>query len=76
MKVEVAVPVTVFVVSVVVGGWGGGGGGEGENKKGERSLVYWVVQAGMLTPLTLARHRLSPLAAFTSGAYFLHNGRR
>ena len=34
-----------------------------------------VVQAGLLTPLTFARHRLSPLAAFTSGAYFLHNGR-
>ena len=38
--------------------------------------VYWAVQAGLLTPLTFARHRLSPLAAFTSGAYFLHNGRR
>ena len=37
---------------------------------------YWVIQAGLLTPLTFARHRLSPLAAFTSGAYFLHNGRR
>ena len=33
---------------------------------------YWAIQAGLLTPL----HRLSPLAAFTSGAYFLHNGRR
>ena len=30
----------------------------------------------LLTPLTFARRRLSPLAAFTSGAYFLHNGRR
>ena len=37
---------------------------------------YWAIQAGLLTPLTFARHRLSPLAAFTSGAYFLHNGRR
>ena len=37
---------------------------------------YWVIQAGLLTPLTFARHWLSPLAAFTSGAYFLHNGRR
>ena len=37
---------------------------------------YWAVQAGLLTPLTFARHRLSPLAAFISGAYFLHNGRR
>ena len=36
----------------------------------------WAVQAGLLTPLTSVRHRLSPLAAFTSGAYFLHNGRR
>ena len=38
--------------------------------------MYWAIQAGLLTPLTFARHRLSPLAAFTSGAYFLHNGRR
>ena len=38
--------------------------------------VYWAIQAGLLTPLTFARHRLSPLAAFTSGAYFLHNERR
>ena len=37
--------------------------------------LYWAIQAGLLTPLTFARHRLSPLAAFTSGAYFLHNGR-
>ena len=37
---------------------------------------YWAIQAGLLTPLTFARHRLSPLAAFSSGAYFLHNGRR
>ena len=29
---------------------------------------YWVIQAGLLTPLTFARHRLSPLVAFTSGA--------
>ena len=41
-----------------------------------RLLVYWAVQAGLLTPLTVDRHRLGPLAAFTSGAYFLHNGRR
>ena len=39
-------------------------------------LIYWAVQAGLLTPLTFARHLLSPLAAFTSGTYFLHNGRR
>ena len=37
---------------------------------------HWAVQAGLLTPLTFARHRLSPLAAFTSGAYFLHSERR
>ena len=37
---------------------------------------YWAVQAGLLTPLTFARHCSSPLAAFTSGAYFLHNGRQ
>ena len=35
--------------------------------------VYWAIQAGLLTPLTFARLRLSPLAAFTAGAYFLHN---
>ena len=39
-------------------------------------IGYWAIQAGLLSPLTFARHRLSPLAAFTSGAYFLHNGRR
>ena len=33
------------------------------------------VQAWLLIPLTFARHSLSPLAAFTSSAYFLHNGR-
>ena len=33
------------------------------------------VQAWLLTPLTFARHSLSPLAAFTSSVYFLHNGR-
>ena len=38
--------------------------------------VYWAIQAGLLTPFTFAWHRLSPLAAFISGAYFLHNGRR
>ena len=35
--------------------------------------TYWAIQAGLLTPLTFARHCLSPLAAFTSGGYFLHN---
>ena len=25
--------------------------------------VYWAIQAGLLTPLTFARHRLSPWAA-------------
>ena len=39
-------------------------------------MWYWAVQAGLLTPLTFAQHRLSPLAAFTSGVYFLHNGRQ
>ena len=39
------------------------------------SVVYWAIQAGLLTPLTFVRHRLSPLDAFTSGVYFLHNGR-
>ena len=34
--------------------------------------MYWAIQVGLLTPVTFARHRLSPLAAFTSGVYFLH----
>ena len=38
--------------------------------------AYLAIQAGLLTPLTFARHRLSPLAAFTSCAYFHHNGGR
>ena len=29
--------------------------------------MSWAIQAGLLTPLTLAWHRLSPLAAFASG---------
>ena len=43
------------------------------------SIIYIAfigrIQVGLLTPLTFAWHRLSPLAAFTSGAYFLHSGR-
>ena len=42
----------------------------------KKSHNYWAIKVGLLTPLTFARHRLSPLAAFISGAYFLHNGRR
>ena len=42
----------------------------------ETCIQYWAIQAVLLTPLTFALHHLSPLAAFTSGAYFLHNGRR
>ena len=38
--------------------------------------LHWAVQAGLLTPLTFTQHCLSPLATFTSGAYFLHSGRR
>ena len=38
--------------------------------------TYWAIQAGLLTPLTFAQHHLSPLAAFTSGSYFHHNGMR
>ena len=38
-------------------------------------LLCWVVQVELLTPLNFTRHRLSPVAGFTSGAYFLHNGR-
>ena len=29
-------------------------------------VYYWAIQTGLLTLLTFARHRLSPLAAFTS----------
>ena len=46
------------------------------NQKSLLVILITTIQAGLLTPLTFARHRLSPLAAFTSGAYFLHNGRR
>ena len=33
--------------------------------------MYWVVQAGLLTPLIFARHRLSPLAALLPVRTFL-----
>ena len=36
--------------------------------------MYWAIQAGLLTPLTFAQHHLSPLAVFTSGAYFTVEG--
>ena len=50
-------------------------------KKGHSCVInsrepVWAVQAGLLTPLTFTRHRLRPLADFTSGAYFLHNGKQ
>ena len=51
----------------------GGGGWEGGVGGGIPQGCIWAVQAGLLTPLTFARHRLSPLAAFTSGAYFLRD---
>ena len=38
-------------------------------------VLYWVIQVGLLTPLTFAQYCFSLLAAFTSSAYFLHNGR-
>ena len=34
--------------------------------KHKQLFFNWAIQAGLLTPLTFARHRLSPLAAFTS----------
>ena len=43
-------------------------------REGEEGY-YSAVQAGLLTPLTFAWHCISPLAAFTSSAYFLHNRR-
>ena len=39
-------------------------------------MLYWAVQVGLLTPLTFVQRHLSPLAAFTSDVYFLHNGRQ
>ena len=40
------------------------------------SIFFLLGGSGrLLTPLTFAWHHLSPLAAFTSSAYFLHNGR-
>ena len=41
-----------------------------------KRVVSWVIQVGLLTPLIFAQHRFSPLAAFTSSACFLHNGRQ
>ena len=41
-------------------------------REGEEGY-YWAVQAGLLTLLTFAWHRISPLAAFTSSAHFLYN---
>ena len=53
------------------------GAGVGTGERTDYSLPrYWAVQAGLLTPLTFAWHRLNPLAAFNSGAYFIHNGRQ
>ena len=44
------------------------------SKVGQRfRSSYWVVQARLLTPLTFTRHRLRPLAVFTSGVYFLQS---
>ena len=50
--------------------------GRSASMKRNKRDFYWAIQAGLLTPLTFTRHRLSPLPAFTSGAYFLHNGKR
>ena len=41
--------------------------------KQDAVVKSWAVQVGLLTPLTFTQHRLSPLAVFTSSAYFLHN---
>ena len=40
----------------------------------KESEAYLAVQAGLLTPLTFTQHHLSPLAAFTSGAFFTTEG--
>ena len=47
----------------------------GHSDSAHHHHYYWAVQAGLLTPLTFTRHRLSPLATFTSSVYFLQNGR-
>ena len=40
------------------------------------AYLYWAIQVGLLTPLTFAQLHSSPLAAFISSVYFLHNGSR
>ena len=44
---------------------------DGVGSQGVSHRVGWL-----LTPLTVTRHRLSPLVVLTRGAYFLRNGRR
>ena len=41
-------------------------------------VIYYILgsSGGVVNSLDFRQHRLSPLAAFTSSAYFLHNGRR
>ena len=38
------------------------------------TVVYWAVRVGLLTPLTFAWHRLSPLAAFPVRTFFTMEG--
>ena len=40
----------------------------------QKCIVLLSGSGGVVNSLDIARHRLSPLAAFTSGAYFIHNG--
>ena len=47
-----------------------------ESSIGQFLYDSWAVQARWLIPLTFIPHCLSHLAAFTSGAYFLQNGRQ
>ena len=41
-----------------------------------RVMLLLGSSGGVLTPLTFTWHRFSPLAAFTSGVYLLHNGKQ
>ena len=47
-----------------------------KKRKNELNQQYWEIQAGLSTPSTFAWHHFSPLAAFTSGVYFLHSERQ
>ena len=47
-------------------------------KAGRKNTLAVVLagSGGVVNSLTFTQHRLSPLAVFTSGVYFLYSGRR